>query len=170
MKSWTGTVVGSSLNDTLFTRIHFLVFSLTSCDDKMMTHQEWVLADVLQLFSIMFYYNPWQEFLNLFVNKFRTDKKFCQRVTYNSCLRNMSSFCTYSDSSFHHRTQSDAKPGVFVVVHEDNFPTPNMTYGRSIAETTKRYLFGATDCVVISLETDIFVCQWFIESLKWHWR
>ena len=168
MKSWTGTVVGSSLNDTLFTRIHFLVFSLTSCDDKMMTHQESVLADVLQLFLIMFYYNSWQEYLEFFVNKFRTDKKFCQRVTYNSCLRNMSSFRTYSDSSFHHRTQSDAKPGIFVVVHEDNFPTWDMRFGRTMEQISKIVTYRDWIRLLISPGTEIELSMVFIttESIR----
>ena len=39
-------VAGCSLHDTLFTRVHSPALSLTGCDDKMMTHEASVLAEV----------------------------------------------------------------------------------------------------------------------------
>ena len=50
-------VAGRSLHDTLFTRVHSPALSLTGCDDKMMTHEPSVLAEVLQIFSNIFYNN-----------------------------------------------------------------------------------------------------------------
>ena len=45
---------GRSLHDTLLTHVHLLMFSLIRSDDKMMTHEVVVLAEVFVFFEEFF--------------------------------------------------------------------------------------------------------------------